>query len=1186
MARATQDKTLVASPAPASLPDDRVVRVREVGPDLAGLDEASFGFSGRPAALALVFVSPHLDFAEVLDSLRRLAGPTPLIGVSSFGGLCASCPGGGLYRPAGAEAPGIILQVFSASLIGAVSIQAVSLHNADIRGGQPTLARDERVARIGADLAAIALPFALDARDSLALTFVDGLSACENYLMEAIYESARFPCLFVGGSAAGTLEFRHTYLFDGQRVLEDHAVLVFVKLAPGKRYGILKSQNFVKSGVAFSVVEADADRRTVTSVLDETTGAVRPIIEVLAETLGTTPEGVGDALIGHTFGIEVSKELFVRSVSRIDLAAGTVSFFCDVNRGDRLELLDATDFVEQTRRDVTDFLRDKPPPLGVLLNDCILRRLNNEPALAGLNGLWLTQTAGFSTFGELLGININQTLTAVAFFDDPDGGFHDPFVDGFPLHYASYCSYFTLTRLHRLESVARLRADMSNRLIHHLGASPDLAALIEGMVDSSPDVGAMLSGVRAAIARDLAAEERVRQAERQLKEAIETINDGFAFYDAADRLVICNAQYHTTFAGAEDAIEPGNTFGDIVRGIAARGVFCHEGADLERFVAEMLAEHQAPTGRGQLHRVRDGHWIVSKEFRMPGGGVVATRTDVSELKRREEEVEALKRRYELILRSAGDGIVGIDWDETITFANQAAGAMLGRPAETLIGCPYRQVLSGGAEADLLPAFPLLGETGLTGEGVFLRDGGADFIAEFMLAPIRETATFEGAVLVFRDISLRKHYEAGIVDQQRQLEEEVAERTFKLSAEISMRARVENVLRDSQGRMRAIAASLFEGVLLIDAHGIIVFANKSAYRWLETVDLVDHELDEVLKLRGPGRLIDFAESPFRRVIDSGETLIDDDAAFVVGAGHVVSVAYAASPLEEGGKRRIAVLSFRSIDALKEAQREALQASRLASVGQLAAGIAHEINTPIQYVGDNLRFIEGALGELGGALADLRTLAARGGLEAEADGCFAAKDIAYLMEELPLAATQSLQGVDHVAHIVRSMKEFSHPGTTAKVATDINRAIDSTLTVSRNEWKQLAQVETDLDADLPMILCFAAEINQVLLNLIVNAAHAIESVRAEGQLGTIHIATRGEAECIEIRITDSGPGVPLAIRDKIFDPFFTTKSVGKGTGQGLSICRDVVVTKHGGKMHLDTSVSPGACFVVRLPIGSAE
>jgi signal transduction histidine kinase len=302
---------------------------------------------------------------------------------------------------------------------------------------------------------------------------------------------------------------------------------------------------------------------------------------------------------------------------------------------------------------------------------------------------------------------------------------------------------------------------------------------------------------------------------------------------------------------------------------------------------------------------------------------------------------------------------------------------------------------------------------------------------------------------------------------------------------------------------------------------------------------------------------------------------------------LAVAYATSPLKESDRRRIAIISFRSIDALKEAQREALQASRLASVGQLAAGIAHEINTPVQYVGDNLSFIGTSLGKLVSVVsaaqdvvADDRATADPGRTERLKTAIAAAKP-KILLDDVAEAIQESLDGVEQISHIVLSMKEFSHPGTKAKTMTDINRALDSTLMVSRNVWKKVAEVEKDFDPSLPPVLCHAGEMNQVYLNLIVNAAQAIE---ASGKAfpGRITVSTRQDGDTVTVCVADTGTGVPQALLDKIFDPFFTTKDVGKGTGQGLAICRDVVVVKHGGSLTVGGNEGAGAIFTVRLPV----
>ncbi len=194
-----------------------------------------------------------------------------------------------------------------------------------------------------------------------------------------------------------------------------------------------------------------------------------------------------------------------------------------------------------------------------------------------------------------------------------------------------------------------------------------------------------------------------------------------------------------------------------------------------------------------------------------------------------------------------------------------------------------------------------------------------------------------------------------------------------------------------------------------------------------------------------------------------------------------------------------------------------------------------------------------------------------------------DLDYVTEEIPRAIAQTTEGVERVAKIVRAMKDFAHPGSDEKVPVNLNAAIESTVTVSRNEWKYVADVKTDLDPDLPPVPCLLSQLNQAMLNMIVNAAHAIaETVKVAGQKGLITIASRRDGDAAEIRITDTGTGIPEEIRPKIFDPFFTTKEVGKGTGQGLAIARSVVVGKHQGTIAVESEVGKGTTFIIRLPL----
>ena len=251
-------------------------------------------------------------------------------------------------------------------------------------------------------------------------------------------------------------------------------------------------------------------------------------------------------------------------------------------------------------------------------------------------------------------------------------------------------------------------------------------------------------------------------------------------------------------------------------------------------------------------------------------------------------------------------------------------------------------------------------------------------------------------------------------------------------------------------------------------------------------------------------------------------------------------------------------------------------RLEAVGQLAAGIAHEINNPLQYVGDHLEFVQEATGELLDLVRRIEQVT--GGADpATAQGLLDTVDIPYIRRELPGALEAIQGGVQRIRTVVRAMKELSHPGTRDARAADINHAIESALEISASSYRSIADVEKHL-APLPPVTCFIAELGQVFLNLIVNAAHAME-----GQTrGRLVVSSAVDGDHVAISFADTGGGIPLEIQQRIFDPFFTTKEVGRGTGQGLAIARAIVVDRHGGTLSFDSIASRGTTFVIRIPV----
>ncbi len=302
--------------------------------------------------------------------------------------------------------------------------------------------------------------------------------------------------------------------------------------------------------------------------------------------------------------------------------------------------------------------------------------------------------------------------------------------------------------------------------------------------------------------------------------------------------------------------------------------------------------------------------------------------------------------------------------------------------------------------------------------------------------------------------------------------------------------------------------------------------------------------------------------------------------------------AVSPFQLSSANELGVLILgHDITDRRLLESQLAQAQKLEAIGQLAAGIAHEINTPTQYVSDNTRFLKEAFHDLATLMKQYEAVCQAAQTSCLTDAHLRAVEVLstdidapYLRDEIPLAIQQSLEGLERVATIVRAMKDFSHPGGTDKVSTDLNKAIESTITVARNEWKYVADMVVDFDSNLPDVPCFIGDINQVILNIMVNAAHAISDLVSAGQLakGTITVRTRGLDDAVEIRIKDTGGGIPEAIQNKIFDPFFTTKEVGRGTGQGLAIAHGVVVEKHGGTISFKTEIGRGSTFIIHLPL----
>lgn len=328
-----------------------------------------------------------------------------------------------------------------------------------------------------------------------------------------------------------------------------------------------------------------------------------------------------------------------------------------------------------------------------------------------------------------------------------------------------------------------------------------------------------------------------------------------------------------------------------------------------------------------------------------------------------------------------------------------------------------------------------------------------------------------------------------------------------------------------------------------------------------------------------------------VLADGEPVVDTTVTYTPsGGGPGRTMLVSVLPNSEDGVVSGVIGIGADITQVTDLERQVAQASRLESIGQLAAGIAHEINTPVQYVSDNTRFVSESFAEVLAGLQRLAALAAE--TDADGDGSrlrvrlaevVASLDLAFVAEEVPSALAQSLEGLDRVAKIVRAMKDFSHPGQ-GRVQTDLNRVVETTVQVSRSEWKYVADLTLALDPAVGLVPCFEGELKQVVLNVIVNAAQAVEERRRRDgteEAGRITVSTRRSGDEALIVVEDDGIGMDEQTLTRVFDPFFTTKGVGRGTGQGLSLSHSIVVGKHGGRIDVSSRLGAGSRFTIALP-----
>ncbi len=572
------------------------------------------------------------------------------------------------------------------------------------------------------------------------------------------------------------------------------------------------------------------------------------------------------------------------------------------------------------------------------------------------------------------------------------------------------------------------------------------------------------------------------------------------------------------------------------------------------------------------YKAREGELLARTEQLKAGQEALKVsyaRTLASAVEEREERLREQQEhtaRLQAVMMAAAEGIVTIDERGKIESFNAAAARIFGYPAEEVIG---RNV------SILMPAPHSERHDEYLRRYLDDQKGGLHCAGRELIGRRKDGSTFPLELAISEAVLGERRVFTGIL------------------RDITDRKQAEQELKRLHFHNKMILDSAGEGIVGLDGRGYVAFVNPAVedmVGWTSSEMVGKRFHDLVHHTKRSGQPYAWSCCPLSTTLREGAARRVDHEAFWHKDGNSFPVEYVTTPMRQGRDIVGAVLTFQDVTERRMLEGQLVQAQKLESIGQLAAGIAHEINTPTQFIGDNMRFLEDAFVDLQPLLsanqrlhAALAADRAEPRLVAEVAAAAGDADLEYVIEEIPTAIGQSLEGVERVANIVRAMKEFSHPGSEEMQPVDLNRAIENTLTVCRNEWKYVADVVTEFDPDLPTVHCLPNECNQVFLNLIINAAHAIAEKRQNGstEKGTITISTRRDGDWVEVRVADTGTGIPEACRRKVFDPFFTTKEVGKGTGQGLAIARSVLADKHGGTLSFETVCGEGTRFVIRLP-----
>lgn len=626
------------------------------------------------AALVLGFVSPDLDLADVGRAVKQALGAdVRVVLMTDAGELCRPKGSVTLYQEAGEGRARVLLQGYSRRMIEGVFTMSVPLCSQDLKADRVDMSLEARLKAIKGELERHTPPFRISLYHTFALVYIDGLSRSETFLMQALYESRKFPCPYIGGSAAPDAHGR-ACVYDGEKSLEDHAVITLVRLRRGYRYGIFKTQAVEKTGTSFIIDKASTALRSV-ETLQLPSGETLPALEALKRALGVHSAAELDAAMQqYTFASDIDGDFFIRSVNALDHARGRLNLYCDIVTGERLHLMKRGSLADTLAKALADFQRGKPAPLGGILNDCLLRRLCYASETGRIDEFRDVPVAGFSSFGEIAGLHVNETLTALFFYHVPSGvNFLDDYIDNFASIYADCDAFFFRRTIDRQVHVAALKDDLVGMFRDYQQKIPAIIASITRISDEVHAIQTALKNLS-----DGSAEQKqlfaqiVRQGE-EIGPTLEKLAKGTKRIDEVIRLIAgiasqinllaLNATIEAARAGeagrgfAVVAQEVGKLSGTTQENLTASDEAVRELLKEVREIDAIMAANEEMSGKIRAFDMQFNEQVAALQKTLEGSlaHIAESARSVSELEKVSEAANARMEAINLLIRNIERG---------------------------------------------------------------------------------------------------------------------------------------------------------------------------------------------------------------------------------------------------------------------------------------------------------------------------------------------------------------------------------------------------------------------------------------------------------------------------------------------------------------------------------------------------